>query len=378
MPLVRVAAAGLVLLAVWVAWAGFAHTPVYVVSPLARVEVKNIEFPVEPLDTGKVLSSTIALGRKVEVGEVLLVIDSSLEEQRLKEKKLELVLLESKAATLRDQVKLYERVVETQARLTAAQEEEVQIRTSAAASALSRAEGMNNISRRLAQEHLTSALQHLSSENATLQQRDMLAVARSQATQAQISRTLEGEKAALQLSDVRKQVAELEGQAAMAREVIRTLELEIARRTLRASASGVLGDVTPLQVGMVVGPGKPVANIIPASDLRVVASFTPSDAVGRIRKGQKAYFRFDGFPWTQYGIPEGTVRAVASETRERTIRVELDLKRDTASRIPLQHGLTASVEIQIEQGSPWTMLLRSLGAMTRPPAQQDGVGAAAQ
>lgn len=377
-PLIRLAVVGVLVLAAWIAWARLASMPVYVLSPAGRVEVSHLAIPVQSLDSGRVITSNVALGRTVAVGDVLVVLDSRIEEQRLAEQNERLASVEAKITSLRDQMSLYEQVLATQDRIVGAQADAVRIRTEAAASALERAENINDISRRLAEERLTSALQHLQNENDTLAQRDLLAVARSEAQQAQLSRELEARRADLQLADVRRQLGELEGERSVLRASIHALELEIERRTIRAPSAGVLGNVTPLQVGMVLSPGRPFATIVPESDLRIVATFPAAETIGRVAPGQKAFFRFDGFPWTQYGIPEGRVEQVANETLEGGIRVELSLSRTAARLIPMQHGLTASVEIEVEQASPWTMLLRSLGAMTRGAAAPAGPSASNQ
>jgi membrane fusion protein (multidrug efflux system) len=74
----------------------------------------------------------------------------------------------------------------------------------------------------------------------------------------------------------------------------------------------------------------------------------------------------------EFGMLHATVASSANEPRRGLIRVELELQDADVSRIPMQHGLTGSVDIRIEEASPWTLLLRSIGArLTRdagPPA----------
>ena len=56
-----------------------------------------------------------------------------------------------------------------------------------------------------------------------------------------------------------------------------------------------------------------------------------------------------------------TVSRVASEPRDGTLRVELEVDRSSSTRIPIQHGLTGTVEVEVERISPAGLLLRSLG-----------------
>ena len=91
-----------------------------------------------------------------------------------------------------------------------------------------------------------------------------------------------------------------------------------------------------------------------------IAEFPPSDSLGRIRAGQRASLRLDGFPWTEYGKVAGEVTGVASEPRSGKIRVELRVLPESAPAIRLQHGLPGSLEIEVERISPAALVLPSL------------------
>ena len=116
--------------------------------------------------------------------------------------------------------------------------------------------------------------------------------------------------------------------------------------------------------------------MVPEGTLRIIANFHPPDALGRIRPGQYARMRLEGFPWTQFGSVSGTVTSVASEVREGQIRVEATVNRDLASRIPMQHGLPGTVEVQVERVSPASMVLRLAGRLLA--AQGSAGGGAAR
>jgi membrane fusion protein (multidrug efflux system) len=113
-------------------------------------------------------------------------------------------------------------------------------------------------------------------------------------------------------------------------------------------------------VGAVIREGDRVASIIPDGQVHAVAEFLPL-AMGRVRAGQPARLRLDGYPWTQYGHVPATVRSVASEPRDGRIRVELDLHRSPSLPIAVQHGLPGAVEIEVERVAPVDLLLRTLG-----------------
>jgi len=67
------------------------------------------------------------------------------------------------------------------------------------------------------------------------------------------------------------------------------------------------------------------------------------------------------------------VSAVGGELRDGKVRVELELAPLPGSRIPLQHGLPGSVEVDVERATPAELVFRASGrALGRPalvPAQ---------
>ena len=76
-----------------------------------------------------------------------------------------------------------------------------------------------------------------------------------------------------------------------------------------------------------------------------------------------ARLRLDGFPWAQWGMVSARVRTVGAEAREGAVRVELALVGRGETRIPLEHGLPGSVEVEVERVSPAVLLLRAAGQL---------------
>ncbi|MBI4614868.1 MAG: HlyD family efflux transporter periplasmic adaptor subunit [Planctomycetes bacterium] len=171
------------------------------------------------------------------------------------------------------------------------------------------------------------------------------------------------------IEGIRRARAELEGRLASARVSVERLEHEIERRLVRAPVAGRLGKVAELLPGSMVREGDSLASVVPEGTLVAVASFLAPDAVGRIRPGQPARIRLEGFPWTRYGSVAARVETVASEARDGRVRVELVLEPDPASPIRLEHGLPGSVEVEVERVSPATLALRSAGKLLAGPAR---------
>lgn len=142
-------------------------------------------------------------------------------------------------------------------------------------------------------------------------------------------------------------------------------EREAERRRIRAPIGGRLGDVIPMQAGAIVREGDRLASVIPEGHVHVVAEFPPT-ALGRVRAGQSARLRLEGFPWLQYGRLPAVVTRIASEARERRIRVELALERVADLPITVQHGLPATVEVEVERVAPAILVLRGAGYLLAP------------
>jgi membrane fusion protein (multidrug efflux system) len=179
-------------------------------------------------------------------------------------------------------------------------------------------------------------------------------------------RTQESDRKA-HLEGLRRDVTRLTGEMATATATVERLTHEIERRRIRAPMAGRLGEVAGLRIGSVVSEGDRLAAVVPYGELTVVADFPPPSALGRIRPGQSARLRLEGFPWTQYGSLAATVSRVASEVRNGHVRVELAIHPDWASPIPLQHGLPGTVEVQVERVALATLVLRTAGKLLAHP-----------
>jgi membrane fusion protein (multidrug efflux system) len=162
---------------------------------------------------------------------------------------------------------------------------------------------------------------------------------------------------------MRRSFAVLEAERDGAAVLVKRLEIECDRHTVRAPIDGVLGQVHIPQVGSVVAAGQTVAVVTPETEVELVADFAPADAIGRVRPGQRARMRVSAFPWTQYGMLDATVSAISSEVLDGQIRVKLVLDDQPGSAIPRRHGLVGGLEIQIDEVSPVTLIARAAGQL---------------
>jgi membrane fusion protein (multidrug efflux system) len=98
-----------------------------------------------------------------------------------------------------------------------------------------------------------------------------------------------------------------------------------------------------------------------------VAHYPAQAAFGRIRAGQRATLRLDGFPWAEFGTVSATVAEVGREVRDGKVRVELALLSRSSFRGSLEHGMPGTLEVAVERLSPLNLILRTAGQwLTRP------------
>ena len=193
---------------------------------------------------------------------------------------------------------------------------------------------------------------------------DALRLAVSRLKQEQ--RTQESDRQA-RLARLGREAAQLEGEIATTSATIERLEYEIEKRRICAPVAGRIGEFANLRTGSIVSVGDKLGAIVPSGELKAIAYFLPSAALGRIRPGQLARIRLAGFPWTQYGSISSTVVSVADEPRHRRVRVELTVHPHPASPIPIQHGLPGTVEVKVARVSPATLVLRTAGRLLARP-----------
>ena len=166
-----------------------------------------------------------------------------------------------------------------------------------------------------------------------------------------------------QIAALQHTLAGVDGDIGTSRSTIASLQAELGKYLLRAPISGRLADVGSSRVGSYVAEGQKLATILPPGDLIIVADFPPSVALGRIQRGQQARMRLDGFPWAQYGTLPAAVTNVAGEIHDGLVRVELSVEGKPGEGMLLQHGLPGSLEVTVEEASPFRLLLRSAGVV---------------
>ncbi len=349
------------LLAAWMIWFFLARVSVYAVTNKADLEVDRAAHPVESAVSGRVVATHLSLDQEVKAGDVLVELDSGAQEFQLSEEKTQLAGANPQIHSREEEIASEEQALaqDQQAAKDALEEARAHYREAEAAAQFAQAEAERL--RKMYNAGVVAELD-LNRSVADAQQRraaaDSLHYAVVRLEGEQRTRTDERKAHIEQLTG---ELNKLRGDRATAGVTIERLQDEVDRRWIRAPIDGKLGEVAPLRIGAVVHEGEKLAAVIPRGKLRVVANFDPPAALGRIRPGQHARLRLEGFPWAQYESVSATITNVASEIRDGNIRVEMALDSNSDSRIPLQHGLPGSVEVEIETLSPANLVLTQRG-----------------
>jgi multidrug resistance efflux pump len=364
-------ALAMVLLAAWGLWFFLAKISLYEVSESARIEVNQAVHPLESPLIGRVAASVLTLGQRVRAGDVLVELET-------RTYRLELAEVAARRTALTDELDALERQIESeqealrqqhQAKVSALNEARSQLRE--AKITAERAADESARFARLGGKTYVSENERLKTE-ALAKQFSAVAETRSLAIQRlqSVQQTRELDRKT-RIEALRQRSQHLQGRIKTDAARVERLEYAIERRRIRAPIDGTIGEISEVRVGVFVDEGDRLGAIIPDGELKTVAWFRPSAALGRIRPGQTARVRIFGFPWTQYGMIAASVARVGSEAIDGRVRIEFALDDTKGSAIPLQHGLPGTVEVEVERLPPATVLLRMLGRLLAPSRGSD-------
>src|SRR5262245_27004575 len=324
------------MLGLWLTWFLRADVARFEVTEKARLEADRAGYDLQAPVAGRIVSSRLELGRDVETGDVLLEIDCDAQRLELRETEARRAALASQLQARRAELAVHEQtaIEERRAWADGIEQSRAQYRE---------AEAMRELADQEAQRQTQLAASNLvplrDVERAQAEARsrransESLTLATARLEREQLK--AEGERQAL-IQQLRVDISRLDGDLKSLGKTADRQEYEVVRRQIRAPAAGRLGDVTVLRPGSFVEEGRKLAVLIPRGGLRIVAEFLPPAALGRIRPGQKAWMRLEGFPWTQYGTLRATVEHSGDEVRDGRVRVELRVDDPDSVPVPLQ------------------------------------------
>lgn len=351
---------GLLLLA-WLTWFLGAPVRLYEVSEAARIEVAEAGHPVEAREAGTLDRVLVEVGQEVEAGEVLMVLDARDLRLALAEAEASLAALARQRAALAAGVAAGDGARSASEVASVAAAEELLARAEEAEEAALLAESEARRARTLRETGAVAAVELERLEGEARRLRAAAAAARAEGERGTWERRTDAGDRAARQGDLDRELARVEGELVGARAAVERLGEALERRQLRAPVAGRVAELAPVRTGEVVERGAHLGSVVPPGRLHVVAHCDPTRGVGRIAEGQGARMRLDGFPWSQYGSLPLTVARVPLEVRGGQLRVELSIEDASAVSVPLQHGMTGTVEIEVERTRPAALALRLAG-----------------
>jgi membrane fusion protein (multidrug efflux system) len=349
------------ILGAWAGWAVMARVSLYVTSMSARLEVDRAIHSIESPVAGRVIESRLKLGQEVTAGEVLLRLNADAEQYSLREENEKLAALEPEIRALRAQAATLEQARQEGMRAAQAALQETRERIHEAEAPARFTEQELSRLELLRAEHLIPERDYQRGHADAERARAAVETLKSSLVRLEQEQNTQDRDRLAALDQIHAQIARIDGQFRSSRAAALRLNAEAERYVVRAPASGRLGEVAVLRAGSFIRAGDRLGVVVPAGNLIAVAQFSPSSAIGRIRPGQTARLRLDGFPWTQFGTIDGTVLRAANEIRDGAVRVELAIDADSNPNIVVEHGLPGSAEVAVEQITPLALLLRTAG-----------------
>jgi multidrug resistance efflux pump len=354
----------LLVAAGWVTWAMRARVTLYAASSRGRMETTSYAHAVGPSVAGVVTDSHLTLGMSVHAGDVLVTLESTPQALALARERARRDAMGNRVTALERVIAAEKNTATLESLAVGAATARAAARGAAAHHLAEKAAARNAIVQHLREADVASGLDAFDSTEKLLQRRDDALALRLEAGEVAADKATHLADRDVTLASLEQTHADLLGAIAESNVAVRTLEFEIAQRSVRAPTSGTVADVAAVTPGLAVAAGQKLATVVPPGAYRLVADYAASDAVGRINTGQGAVIRFDGFPWTQYGSLTAVVVRVGSEARDGVIRVELEPTGEFS--VPLSHGMTASVEVAVGHASPMNLLLRNAGELIVP------------
>lgn len=152
---------------------------------------------------------------------------------------------------------------------------------------------------------------------------------------------------------------------------IKQLNNQLELLSISAPVSGFVQEVSSLNIGDYIEYGKTVLNIIPddSKNFRVELQISPKD-IGKIHEGLKVKYRLSAFPYFEYKGAEGKITSVDSDIRSAEngyfyYSAYADIDRTefssrTSGTFPIRAGLESNCRIVLERNSILFFILKKM------------------
>ena len=297
------------MLLMWGGWFFFSEVTILAVSDRARLETDREVHPVEAPVAGRITEVRAALEESVGVDEVLFVLQADEQKLELQEERTrldslseQLVVLEQELEGSRESLGDWRRAAGTELQVSRARLEESEGAARIAGEEEERLQVLH-------EQGLASEMDLVRARSVSQQRRSAAEALRLGASRLELEQRSQERQRQAAIDNLERERALLKGEISTAEATIARLEEQVERRAIRAPISGRLGEVALVQSGSFVNEGDRLATIVPSGELAAVADFEPSEALGRIRPGQRAHLRLAGFPstprWREWRVKRG-------------------------------------------------------------------------
>lgn len=353
---------------------------------------------IQPLETGVVTNILVREGEKVEAGQPLVELDTTLtgaDHESIKEQQLALKLDRARQLTILDTLNKTQTPDDHFIELSEATPEQIRLQKERARSSLNeyrakiealkdeqrqRQSERNAVSQRIeqldatipliseraksledmAKKNMVPRVQWLELEQERIEQvkeRDVQNnnLASLAAAIANINQRLAVQKAEFE-SQVLTELADAENRiAAFEQEKVKA-EKRFMLQKLAAPVSGKVHKLAIHTIGGVVTPAQELMHIVPDEDAIEVEAWLPNKDIGFVHEGQAAEVKVETFPFTKYGVIDGEVLNISNDAipdehlglvYAMRVKMHKTIMRVEEKIINLSPGMAVTVEVNL-------------------------------
>lgn len=332
--------------AIGLPWAAFSKVE-ETGSAKGRLEPKGKSFQLDAPVAGTVTRIHVKVGQTIKAGQVLLELDSDMMQNELQRTKEQLRGLRGQAA----QFELVKSQQETATRS--------QLSASLRSYALLRAklaQDLNEVERYKGLQGLGAVPQVkvVEMERTVLDSQQAVEQAKAELHQTQEDRGRNIKELKARLISIYTEITQIQNQ-------IKSLELQLKQRTIRAPVDGTVFELPIQRTGAVVQPSQLMAQVAPESSPLILRAQLPSQESGFVKVGMPVKLKFDAYPFQDYGVVQGQLHWISPDSKSvetpqgqaQVFEVEVSLDQDYISgqhqRIVLTPGQSAIAEIIVRE-----------------------------
>src|SRR5690349_6063426 len=241
------------LLAAWTLWFVFAKVTIYRVSDQARLETAARVHPMDAAIAGRIVKTSLELGRSIQAGEMLIELDSKTQLLELDEERATLAALEPQFTRLEDEIAAEQKALLNDRQAGRWSLEQAHARKLRSAKVASIAADIAERYHALIKARVGAEVQYLRALSEAQQAQDAADAALLEVSR--LEKQIQSQEAdrLAHIAELNRQASQLEGERKVARADIARLVHEIEIRQLRAPIAGQIGAIAPqIRIGAFV------------------------------------------------------------------------------------------------------------------------------